>query len=62
MFLRFGELKKNVQYFVAGYFVFGLATILTIDCFTQQGVIIYLALNLALLSQVNGSAQTEDTL
>lgn len=62
MFSRFGELKENVQYFVAGYFVFGLATILTIDCFTQQGVIIYLALNLALLSQMNGSARKEDTL
>jgi hypothetical protein len=52
----------QIPYFLVGYFLFGLTTLLTIDCFTQQEVIIYLALNLALLSQMkgNGPACKED--
>jgi hypothetical protein len=57
---EFGQMKNPLAHLVGSYFFFGLSTLLTIDCFTQQEVIIYLALSLALIDRASGSLPAEE--
>lgn len=52
-----GRLKENIHYGLIGYFIFSIATIPTLNCLTSSRNILYLALALALISQLNYSDQ-----
>lgn len=54
-FLRLGRLKQNIHYGLIGYFIFSIVTFPTLNSLTNPRTIIYLALGLALLSQLNYS-------
>lgn len=46
-----GRLRESINYWVAGYFIFSVVTLATLNCLVQRSTIIYLALALALISQ-----------
>jgi hypothetical protein len=50
-FIGIGKLKENISAGLVGYFIFGLVTMPTLNCFLSLGTIIYLALVLALFNQ-----------
>lgn len=56
-FISIKILKENIHYGIIGYFIFSIATFLTLNCLVHRRNIIYLVLVLALLSQLNYSDQ-----
>jgi len=61
VFISRRQIKEEIPYGLVGYFIFGLSTILTLNCFLHHRTIIYLALALALLTQSESFNQENQT-
>ena len=55
------KIKSTIHPGIVGYFIFGIATILTLNSFTRYRAVIYLALVLALISQMSKAASSVES-